>query len=177
MRLARLKGELVSGAHMDPWPNYATRVTARYLKHQAEALTEFMPCLRGLRFMRIWSGLADMTPDMALLRDIVRIYEKNFDEQFGGFGSGQKFPNPVALDFLLDRYAETKDEGLRKIIIKTLDSMAAGGLRDQEEGGFFRYATKQDWSEPHYEKMLEVNAGLLGNYARAYAILPVSERR
>ena len=60
-----LKGELVTGAHMDPWPNYTTMVTARYLKHQAEALTEFLPCLRGLRFMRIWSGLADMTPDMA----------------------------------------------------------------------------------------------------------------
>ena len=60
-----LKGELVTGAHMDPWPNYATRVTARYLKHQAEALTEILPCLRGLRFMRHWSGLADMTPDMA----------------------------------------------------------------------------------------------------------------
>ena len=60
-----LKGELVTGAHMDPWPTYTTHVTARYIKHQAEALTELMPCLRGLRFMRIWAGLADMTPDMA----------------------------------------------------------------------------------------------------------------
>ncbi len=60
-----LKGELVTGAHMDPWPNYTTNVTAHYIKHQAEAVTELMPCLSGLRFMRIWSGLADMTPDMA----------------------------------------------------------------------------------------------------------------
>ena len=60
-----LKGELVTGAHMDPWPNYTTDVTAHYIKHQAEALTEMMPGLGGLRFMRIWSGLADMTPDMA----------------------------------------------------------------------------------------------------------------
>jgi sarcosine oxidase subunit beta len=64
-----LKGELVTGAHMDAWPNYATKVTARYLKNQGEALCELMPCLRGLRFMRIWSGLADMTPDMAPIID------------------------------------------------------------------------------------------------------------
>jgi len=64
-----IKGELVTGAHMDPWPNFTTQVTAEYLKHQAEALTDIMPALRGLRFMRIWSGLADMTPDMAPIID------------------------------------------------------------------------------------------------------------
>jgi len=60
-----LKGEIATGAHMDPWPNYTTLNTAHYIKHQAEALSEFLPCLRGVRFMRIWGGLADMTPDMA----------------------------------------------------------------------------------------------------------------
>ncbi|MBU2547307.1 MAG: FAD-dependent oxidoreductase [Proteobacteria bacterium] len=64
-----LKGELVTGAHMDPWPNYTTLVTAQYIKHQAEGLTELMPAFRGLRFMRVWSGLADMTPDMAPIID------------------------------------------------------------------------------------------------------------
>ena len=64
-----LKGELVTGSHMDPWPTYTTHVTAQYIKHQAEALTELMPCLRGLRFMRIWGGLADMTADMAPIID------------------------------------------------------------------------------------------------------------
>ena len=60
-----LKGEIATGAHMDPQVNYTTDATAYYLKHQAEALVELMPALRGVRFMRIWAGLADMTPDMA----------------------------------------------------------------------------------------------------------------
>jgi len=60
-----LKGEIATGAHMDPWPNYTNLSTAHYIKHQAEALCEFLPCLKGVRFMRIWGGLADMTPDMA----------------------------------------------------------------------------------------------------------------
>ncbi|MBF0224380.1 MAG: FAD-dependent oxidoreductase [Desulfobacterales bacterium] len=64
-----LKGEIVSGSHMDPWPNYTTQTTAHYIKHQAEALTELMPCLKGVKLMRAWGGLADMTPDMAPIID------------------------------------------------------------------------------------------------------------
>jgi sarcosine oxidase, subunit beta len=64
-----LKGEIATGAHMDPWPNYTTQTTAHYIKHQAEALTEMLPCLKGVKFMRNWAGLADMTPDMAPILD------------------------------------------------------------------------------------------------------------
>lgn len=64
-----LKGEIATGAHMDPWPNYTTLTTAYYIKHQAQALSEFLPSLRGVKFMRIWGGLADMTPDMAPIMD------------------------------------------------------------------------------------------------------------
>ncbi len=39
--------------------------------------------------------------------------------------------------------------------------MGASPLRDPVEGGFFRYATRADWSEPHYERMLTDNALLL----------------
>ncbi|MEK7248455.1 MAG: AGE family epimerase/isomerase, partial [Chloroflexota bacterium] len=41
--------------------------------------------------------------------------------------------------------------------------MFHGEVYDREWNGFFRYATRRDWSEPHYEKMLEDNAGLLRN--------------
>jgi sarcosine oxidase subunit beta len=64
-----LKGEIATGSHMDPWPNYTTQTTAYYIKHQAEALTELMPCLKAVKFMRSWGGLADMTPDMAPILD------------------------------------------------------------------------------------------------------------
>ena len=64
-----LKGEIATGAHMDPWPNYTTQTTAHYIKHQAEALSDILPCLRGVKLMRHWAGLADMTPDMAPIMD------------------------------------------------------------------------------------------------------------
>ena len=64
-----LKGEIATGSHMDSWPNYTTQTTAYYIKHQAEALTELLPCLKAVKFMRSWAGLADMTPDMAPIID------------------------------------------------------------------------------------------------------------
>jgi sarcosine oxidase subunit beta len=86
-----LKGEIVTGAHMDPWPNYTTQTTAYYIKHQAEALTELMPCLRSVKFMRAWGGLADMTPDMAPIidgNDPVEGYYMDCGWGYFGFKSG-----------------------------------------------------------------------------------------
>jgi len=86
-----LKGEIVTGAHMDPWPNYTTQTTAHYIKHQAEALTELLPCLGGVKFMRIWGGLADMTPDMAPIidgNDPIEGYYVDCGWGYFGFKSG-----------------------------------------------------------------------------------------
>ncbi len=86
-----LKGEIVTGAHMDPWPNYTTQTTAHYIKHQAEALTELLPCLGGVKFMRIWGGLADMTPDMAPIidgNDPIEGYYMDCGWGYFGFKSG-----------------------------------------------------------------------------------------
>lgn len=90
---------------------------------------------------------------------VVRLLESQEDTEYGGFGTAPKFPVSPVLRFLLDRGA---DLGPR-----TLDAMAASPLRDPVDGGFFRYSTRRDWSEPHYERMLYDNAQLLGSYARA----------
>lgn len=82
-----LKGEIATGAHMDPQVNYTTDVTARYFKHQAEALTDLMPCLKDVRFLRVWAGLADMTPDMAPIMDGNFAYDGLYiDLGWGYFG-------------------------------------------------------------------------------------------
>lgn len=81
-----LKGEIVTGAHMEPWPSYTTPTSAKYLKHQGEALIDFLPCMRGARFMRIWGGLTDMTPDMAPIMSDSDIEGYYMDCGWGYFG-------------------------------------------------------------------------------------------
>jgi hypothetical protein len=88
------------------------------------------------------------------------------DAEFGGFGGAPKFPVAPVLGFLLDR-ADAGDERAGGLANRALDAMAASPLRDPVEGGFFRYATKRDWSEPHYERMLYDNALLLDAYSRS----------
>jgi uncharacterized protein len=87
------------------------------------------------------------------------------DRQYGGFGGAPKFPVAPILGFLLDR-EDAGDESAGALARRTLSAMAASPLRDPIEGGFFRYATRRDWSDPHYERMLYDNALLLDGYAR-----------
>jgi uncharacterized protein YyaL (SSP411 family) len=114
------------------------------------------------------------SPAAALKRDVAdRVFsflDSNFDERFGGFGSDQKFPQTNALQFLLDRYARTRDERTREMAQRTLHAMAGGGMYDHVHGGFYRYSTTRDFSVPHFEKMLEDLGGLLLACARASAL-------
>ncbi|WP_375406285.1 thioredoxin domain-containing protein [uncultured Amnibacterium sp.] len=92
------------------------------------------------------------------------------DRQHGGFGGAPKFPvapllvTALALGRspLLDPERRGAAEGVAR---RALAAMRDGGLRDAIEGGFFRYAVRRDWSEPHYERMLTDNALLLRAYA------------
>ncbi|MEM2890910.1 MAG: DUF255 domain-containing protein [Thermoplasmata archaeon] len=85
-----------------------------------------------------------------------------YDLENGGFGTAPKFPQPDMLDLVLTRYLWTSDEELGDAVISTLERMVAG-LYDGVEGGIFRYSVTADWMTPHYEKMLETNAGFLRN--------------
>ncbi|MGA0566746.1 thioredoxin domain-containing protein [Rathayibacter sp. KR2-224] len=95
------------------------------------------------------------------------------DPEYGGFGTppqfaGPKFPAVPALAFLLASGSPVGEHAA----MHTLDRMADSALRDRVDGGFFRYGTRRDWSDPHYERMLYDNAGLLRLYADAVSLAP-----
>ena len=94
-----------------------------------------------------------------------------FDFRHGGFGSSPKFPHPAAVDFLLARWWDTRQQWLRDVVEKTLVGMAEGGVYDQLGGGFHRYSVDERWIVPHFEKMAYDNAELLKAYLHAFAAL------
>ena len=108
----------------------------------------------------------------AVALEIVRA----FDPLHGGLGTDQKFPQTDAFVHLLAFGAlRAEDDAVPAARIShaartTLTNMAAGDLYDDVAGGFFRYSTQRDWSEPHYEKMLEDNARLAALYLDAAEI-------
>lgn len=92
-------------------------------------------------------------PDEAALTAAANEIVAREDRRHGGFGTAPKFPVATTLRFL-------QAQGRTDVVARALDAMATSELCD-EDGGFFRYATQQDWAVPHYERMLTDNAQLL----------------
>lgn len=90
-----------------------------------------------------------------------------FDGEHGGFGSQPKFPQGAAAELAVLAHLESGRREYETVARRSLDAMRASELWDREELGFFRYCVRPDWSEPHYEKMLETNGALLRAYALA----------
>ncbi len=94
---------------------------------------------------------------------------QGYDWKNGGWGSAPKFPQPMAIEFLL-RQAVRKDPLALEIATHALQAMAKGGMYDLIGGGFARYSTDDRWLIPHFEKMLYDNAQLAQVYLHAYLL-------
>jgi uncharacterized protein YyaL (SSP411 family) len=111
-------------------------------------------------------AVGELTP--GLIEEVAQQVVAAFDTENGGFGTAPKFHHADVLEFALAVAHRTGDEALAEVVQKSLAAMVQGGLHDQVDGGFFRYATTADWSVPHYEKMVGDQAQLLNLYLRAY---------
>lgn len=127
------------------------------VEHAGDAVREAMAAMAAAGGSTA-SGLTSEQFDVAVAK-----LESLEDPEFGGLGRAPKFPNTPVIAFLLER-AAAGDKRAAAFARRTLATMAASGLRDPVEGGFFRYAVQRDWTEPHYERMLYDNAQLLAAY-------------
>ncbi|MEO7118355.1 MAG: thioredoxin domain-containing protein, partial [Candidatus Limnocylindrales bacterium] len=100
----------------------------------------------------------------------VAALEASFDARHGGWGGAPKFPQPMAIEFLLRAFTRSGDQRALGMARSTLDTMAAGGIRDHLGGGFARYAVDAHWLVPHFEKMLYDNAQLARVYLHAWQV-------
>jgi uncharacterized protein YyaL (SSP411 family) len=154
---------------IDPHPSFfqvLTAVTDAWTERRDEVETnaaQIATALRGLG-QQPSGALPGVLEFSRVVTELVA-YE---DVTHGGFGAAPKFPVATVLHLLLDR-GSLGDSGAQALAERTLAAMAASDLRDGIEGGFFRYSTRADWSDPHYERMLYDNALLLGAYARVGA--------
>ena len=81
------KGELVIGAEIDPYQSYCLKATLPTLEQMATYTLELFPQLHGLRVLRQWAGVCDMTPDFAPIIGVAP-QVKNFymDVGWGTYG-------------------------------------------------------------------------------------------
>src|SRR3989454_2086651 len=158
-------GEILTGATYLP-PDQITdalgRVAGYYRTHQPDIANRV---LEGKK--RAGSAVARSvgTLDGGAVDAILDAVKNAYDAEYGGFASAPKFPQTDAIMLLLEQALLRSDSELRAMATHTLERMAGGGTYDHVGGGFFRYSTTQDWSVPHFEKMLEDHAGLVSALA------------
>ncbi len=111
----------------------------------------------------------------AMLGRLLDAMKRQYDRVNGGFGGAPKFFEPAAVALAFARHFRRPDSEYRRMALWTLDQQMK--LYDPVWGGFFRYAEKADWSQPHYEKMVYVQASTVLNYLEAYHVTGLAAYR
>jgi uncharacterized protein len=160
-------GDILTGATYLPPDQMAdalSKISAYYRANQPEIATRVLEARK-----RAGSAVTRSagTLESGLVDSILEAVTAAYDPEYGGFGNAPKFPQTDAILLLLEQSQLRSDPELRQMAVHTLEQMAGGGTYDHVEGGFFRYSTTQDWSVPHFEKMLEDHAGLVSSLSLA----------
>ena len=96
---------------------------------------------------------------------------QHYDNQYGGFGSAPKFPQPAMLELaILRAFPRASTDPLYEAIDFSLEKIAMGGIQDHLAGGFYRYSVDEKWMIPHFEKMLYDNGQLLYLFALMFRL-------
>jgi uncharacterized protein len=156
--------QAVNGVN-EVWTTKREEITARVAELREQEAKERKPATDGATAKK-----SELSAD--IVDTVGALVRGQYDPQFGGFGRSPKFPQVKLLRFLLDEYRRHGYPDVAHMLHKTLAAMAASGMHDKIEGGFFRYATTREWEIPHYEKMLEDNSELLAVYAEAHRTFP-----
>jgi uncharacterized protein YyaL (SSP411 family) len=97
---------------------------------------------------------------------------KAYDKDHGGFGETQRFLQGDTLEWALERsrpLQRNADTDIwREVATRTL--AGARKIIDPVWGGMFQYSDKDDWSSPHFEKLLNVQRDALRSYVLAWQI-------
>ncbi|MEJ2152184.1 MAG: DUF255 domain-containing protein [Gemmatimonadota bacterium] len=173
-------GELITGGTYFPAAQFSDileRVHHGWVNDR-EAIDAAVENIRERRTGTLAERPQSDAPDARFLTTAVESVLDAFDWRYGGFGTQPKFPHPEAVRLLLHAYhgsgADAPLEAAKKTLVAMRDAglseNRAYGLYDHRAGGFFRYSTTRDWSEPHFEKMAEDNARLAMAYLDAYRL-------
>jgi len=160
-------GELLVGFTYLP-PEGMVRVLRQVHEHWQANAGNIRQRLAALRQRRRpgEEGRPGQRLEPRIVEEVLGALRSDFDGQYGGFGLEPKFPQAEAVRLLLEQAAVRRDGKLLEMARKTLDGML--GLYDQVHGGLYRYAVNRQWSQPHYEKRADVNAGAIENYVQLY---------
>ena len=90
---------------------------------------------------------------------------RGYDPKAGGWGFDHKYLDRDTVEFAM-RQAERGDAGAERMARETLRLQRR--LLDPVWGGVYQYSVDGDWNEPHFEKIMSIQADNLRIYSLAY---------
>jgi uncharacterized protein YyaL (SSP411 family) len=102
-----------------------------------------------------------------LRAELEKTYNEGYDARHGGWGFVHKYLDPPSVEYALVR-ARRGDASAAKMARQTIDGER--NLLDPAWGGVYQYSTGGVWNEPHFEKIMSMQAGNLRVASLAYAL-------
>ncbi|HEY5330885.1 MAG TPA: DUF255 domain-containing protein [Acidobacteriaceae bacterium] len=109
---------------------------------------------------------ADASISPALLARVRKAYDAQYDKANDGWGFIHKYLDEDSVEYAM-RLGTRGDALYAKRAATTLHD--ATHLIDPVWGGAYQYSVDQNWVEPHYEKLISIQASFLREYSLAYA--------
>ncbi|MGH9773962.1 MAG: thioredoxin domain-containing protein [Candidatus Acidiferrales bacterium] len=102
----------------------------------------------------------------ALRKQLQKNYLDGYDSAHGSWGTDQKYLDWDSVEYSMD-LASQGDAQAEHMARQTLTEQLH--LLDPAWGGVYQYSTDGDWSAPHFEKIMQMQADNLRIYSLAYA--------
>ncbi len=109
------------------------------------------------------SSTAEASLDATLATELEASYAASYDDTHASWGFVHKFLPKHPIEYALFR-AIRGDEGSRRRARASLEAQLA--LLDEVWGGMYQYSHGGDWTHPHFEKIMAVQADNLMAYSR-----------
>ena len=80
------RGEVVIGGGADPYPRYNTHATFEMKQELVTNSLRLFPFLKGVKILRQWAGMTDITPDYSPIMGVSGIDNYYLDSGWGTWG-------------------------------------------------------------------------------------------
>ena len=101
-----------------------------------------------------------------LLTRIEAQYEKQYDKPIGGWGFVHKYLDEESVEYAMRQGGRGNAEYAKRAADTLHD---ATNLLDPVWGGMYQYSVGRHWTEPHFEKLISIQADALREYSLAFA--------
>lgn len=103
-----------------------------------------------------------------VLKEVKEIFNSGYDFAQGGWGFSHKYMDWDSVEYCMTAASRRGDKEAEKMAKQTLEAQTQ--LIDPVWGGVYQYSAGGTWKEPHFEKIMAMQAENMRIYALAYTL-------